>query len=183
MANLTNAANANQSLPSNAIDAIDAIGQAYLDSRPSPVSKKVQAELSNYINRQFDALIESGVEVVFTPIPDCYSGYEDIQQSLEAGYLYVFDGANESFLSPIDNIKFRAIHDVAHVEAQAGFSPSEELATLKQQLREAEGLSVEAKKVLYSDVVGQAAAWQKLGGVFAVQKFVANLPYADLVCA
>jgi hypothetical protein len=83
--------------------------------------------------------------------------------------LVIWNGASDStiFQDPKINYKFRALHDLLHLQTRIGFSPSEEIELGRIQANQFEGSDL-MRELVYCEVALQAEYYQKHG------KFVEN---------
>lgn len=126
-------------------------------------------ELTSLIHREYAKLRETH-DVVFVDT-DPYPNFDALKAHHDRGSFFVFSGGSESGLFDAEtNLMFRAIHDHHHCIANADFSLSGETDTYYHIA--ALTHHAEAKQVLYSEIVLQAAAYYHLGRFPDIQKVV-----------
>lgn len=157
---------------------LQALGKAYLAGDDTPISTDLVTEFSRWV--ETDYLLETeNLDVYFVNEPDIYSGYQDIREDILNGYLATFNGGDPLAAIPHHiNLKFRTIHDISHAAYGLNFCPEDEYQLACHTVRELaiKGHSKELQWFVYCEIAAQAAAWEVLGGSFAAQKFVKNLP-------
>ncbi len=115
------------------------------------------------VGRSLAAVAVQRLEEAFARIPyevrwtnrDPYRSFEELRdQTRSTGVLYVWTGASDVPLwDPLTNWKFRAVHDVVHLEENVDFSMAGEIECFRATVREVEGLA----PLYFSEIVLQAA--------------------------
>lgn len=147
------------------------LGKAYQkrlgSTRVSPRLERSYEALRGHIGKQFDTIQKSGLDISFGEsfYPNAPAMAEDLRKGKLAVSATTPDQSSAVF-SDEENDKFRAIHDVlGHGATGRGFSPSDEYAAYEAHART---IPKQARRALFSEVVGQAAYWG-VTGEFAPQ--------------
>lgn len=129
------------------------------------IPDNVFREIYDYVNREFNNL---PCPVSFTEREvDCHGMAEAWEKD---GLLLISTMYNDSRLLPGElNLKFRAIHDYIHLTKDYGCDYIGEYNTFLEQCK---GLSSYACRVLYSEIVLQAAYCIHFGNFASFQKIV-----------
>lgn len=123
------------------------------------------SEIGLYIEREFEK-IPCQIMFVYEEVTcnDMINTYN------EHGVLKISALHNNSDIyTPLQNLKFRAIHDYVHLTKNY---PCDYDGELKTYLYQSQGLSDAAKKVLYSEIVLQASYYLYFGVFAEKQKIV-----------
>lgn len=135
-----------------------------IDERALPSYRALQSSiLPSYMK-----ILENGLKVFYVN-KEPYTTPQEMFQDLEHNKLKVSMLHNEHPLfTPDENLRFRAVHDYYHWQAQALFDGAGEYLTYLYHAKE---IPAEAHEALYSEVVIQAEYFLQLG-VFPVQKVI-----------
>lgn len=130
------------------------------------ISENTIYELHDHVEREFSKI---QIQVLFES--KNFDDFEEVKHEYKNyDKLYVSALNNNSDLFPGTlNLKFRAVHDVIHIDYNYKFDFIGEYNTYKIQ---SEGLSFKAKQVLFSEIVLQAAYCLHYGEFAPVQKIV-----------
>ena len=130
------------------------------------IPPEVISELHSYVEREFEK-IKNRVRF----LPEELNDFEDVKRShKETGILNVSSLNNDCKLLPAElNLKFRAIHDLVHIQFDFPFDYQGEYDTWLFQAR---GLSEMVKKVLFSEIVLQTSHKVYFGYFLDTQKVV-----------
>lgn len=156
------------------------LGTAYQkrlgSTRQSPGLARSYDALRQHIGTQFDSLQGAGITTRFTN-DDFYASPAALGEDMRAGQLKVnatTPDQSSAVFTDAENDKFRAVHDAyGHGVSGRGFSPSDEMAAYEAHART---LPHEARRALFSEVVGQAAYWQTTGEFAPQTNNVVDMP-------
>ena len=124
------------------------------------------------INAAYDKILQTGLKVVSVSI-ECNDFEQFCDGIKHNGVMVISDLHNESlFLSPELNLKFRAVHDYIHYIFNLPFTFDGEVKAYKIQKHFHP--SEISRKILYSEVVLQAAYCETYGKFADVQKVIVN---------
>jgi len=163
----------------NIVETYQVLGNAYLSGKEATVSVEAKSLLKEWVEYEYDAL-RFKVTFCSDGLP---SDFNEIRQQIEAGELRVYDGGSGSVWCDHEtNLKFRAVHDYHHALASVDFTFKGEYDAyhfgsnrLHQWASDEclpEEWEREADRVLFSEIVLQAAAFFILGDFPETQKVV-----------
>jgi hypothetical protein len=152
--------------------------------RPCFSSAAIDLYRSYLIRRFYDLPI--GIE---WSKDDPYTSFSQMKlEATQLGRIRVFTGGSPAIIDYQDNLKFRAIHDWAHLQSHSDFSMLGELNTYREMVRSAQNYFKGKcpnyiKQILFSEVVLQSAAALVQG--LGVHQKIVILPIAciDTFCS
>ena len=155
------------------------LGTAYQkrlgSTRQSPGLARSYDALRGHVGKQFDSMQQAGVTTSFGS--DFYETPQALASDMRAGHFNTTattPDQSSAVFTDAENDKFRAVHDAyGHGVSGRGFSPSDEMAAYEAHART---LPHEARRALFSEVVGQAAYWQKTGDFAPQTSNVVDMP-------